>query len=240
MDYIGATSGGDSSVTISGRGNFASSASIGLRGDDVTLNFSGLTGSTNAVIVSASALTGKATVSAGSAAASITGGGYNDVLTGGSGADSLVGGAGNDTIAGGSGVDTMTGGTGNDTFTLSATTSSDAPSLSSGAYSISSVDRITDFAASDVISFSSLSTTIASSTATVATDNKIVYVLGTLSSTTFTVDATATDSTTGVGTLVIWDTDSTVGTSTYKAVYLVGYVNVLDAPTYTGIVATGS
>jgi Ca2+-binding RTX toxin-like protein len=238
MDFIGATSGGDSSVTISGRGGWASSAALELRGDDVTLNFSALTGG-NAVQITAANITGKATISAGTAAASITGGAGNDTLTGGAGADSINGGDGNDTITISSGLDIIDVGAGANTVNLvnaAATTLTRASSSSaiadSTALTVTGVDTIASFTTGDTLSFSGLSSTIVAGTAQTIADGKITYVRGAATNAnTFTTDAAGSD------VLVVWDTDTTTS-GTFKAVVLIGYGSLVasDAISYTGIV----
>lgn len=70
----------------------------------------------------------------------LTGNAGNNVLSGLGGADSIDGGAGNDTLNGGAGQDRLTGGLGSDTFVFSTLTSTTFGS---------SVDTLTDFAASE-------------------------------------------------------------------------------------------
>jgi Ca2+-binding RTX toxin-like protein len=98
----------------------------------------------------------------------ITGNSGNNVLTGGARNDTLIGGAGNDTLIGGIGNDTLTGSTGNDFFRFNSTSEK--------------VDRITDFNITDdtiQIVKSSFNSNLA---------------LGILSSSRFTIGASATTS----------------------------------------------
>jgi Ca2+-binding RTX toxin-like protein len=92
----------------------------------------------------------------------------NNILTGEAGNDTLIGGAGNDTLIGGIGNDTLTGGTGNDFFRFNSTSEK--------------IDRITDFNITDdtiQIVKSSFNSNLA---------------LGILSSSQFTIGASATTS----------------------------------------------
>ena len=81
---------------------------------------------TNAVTISASALTGSNRITVVGTnlggGDTITGGAGADTIDGGAGTDTINGGAGADTITGGAGVDNMTGGTGADHFVYMATT----------------------------------------------------------------------------------------------------------------------
>ena len=70
---------------------------------------------------------------------SISGGAGDDSLDGAGGGDTLDGGDGRDTLQGGHGGDVLTGGAGADVFLMSGHVTADA----------SSVDRITDFNASE-------------------------------------------------------------------------------------------
>jgi Ca2+-binding RTX toxin-like protein len=75
-------------------------------------------------------------VSGGAGGDWLEGRGGDDVLGGDGGADTLLGGAGDDVLTGGTGDDTLTGGTGDDIFVFARG---------------DGVDRITDFAAGDLI-----------------------------------------------------------------------------------------
>jgi Ca2+-binding RTX toxin-like protein len=67
----------------------------------------------------------------------------NDTLVGGGGNDAFSAGAGNDRIRGGDGNDAITGGLGDDTFVFDTAFSA-----------VTNVDRISDFAAGDMIELS--------------------------------------------------------------------------------------
>jgi len=78
-----------------------------------------------------------------SATVTIKGGAGDDILTGNAGSDVITGGAGDDTLTGAAGQDTLTGGAGKDTFVQTTVSTSGV-----------SYDTITDFAAGDIIQFS--------------------------------------------------------------------------------------
>jgi Ca2+-binding RTX toxin-like protein len=74
-------------------------------------------GSTQAVDLVGTALSGASTVTGGSGNDKFTGSTTHDNMSGNAGNDSLVGNGGNDTLDGGDGNDTITGGSGNDVVT---------------------------------------------------------------------------------------------------------------------------
>lgn len=254
---FGVDGGGDSSITIDGRGGFVASQTLVLEGDDFTLNFSAVTGG-YAVVIDASGLSGIATVTSGNTTTTITGGASNDVITGGNGADSIVGGdgndtitlgAGNDTVSGGAGADTIDVGTGdnrinyvaNDTGVLYATEAAKTAltaltTLAAGGTVYTKyLDKISSFAASDLLSLSSVNSDLTAGTNNTLADDKIIYVQGSYSASTHTfTQGTATSDT---DTLVVYDEDS-ASTTDYVGIVLVGYASTswtMDYLAATGI-----
>jgi hypothetical protein len=134
----GAAQAGVGATTLTGQGTFnIESTSIATQAtantiaaitnsDNLVVNLTGsqnltITSFSNSVALSASAYTGKLTVTGSNTASSFTGGSGNDTITGGTGADTLIGGAGADQIntgADGAVTTVITGGTGVDAINL--------------------------------------------------------------------------------------------------------------------------
>lgn len=175
----------------------------------------------------------------------VTGGANADYLAGGQLADTLTGGAGADTIAGGRGADVIDVGastTTNDRIWLNAgagATGGDSGVFAAPAtntISTAAFDVITGMGVGDTIQLNSASYTgnagglaglIANGVAVANTlvglavaDNSIMQVRGTYDATTNTFVGSAT----GADTMMVLDTDATVGTTAYEGVVLVGYV----------------
>jgi Ca2+-binding RTX toxin-like protein len=180
----------------------------------------------------------------------LLGGSGNDAINGGAGADTINGGLGNDTIIDGGSADSLIGGGGNDIFEFNATSGS-AVTIASSAITagtalvtVTSViattnaDVITDFLASDVLRFTTVHA-MTLGTAGTPTDNKVVYVKGVYDATaaTFTYNTAVTSATSGYATLALYDTNAAVGTTSFNAVVLVGYLDgdTADAFTTTGV-----
>jgi Ca2+-binding RTX toxin-like protein len=190
------------------------------------------------------------TITGDSAANYLLGGSGNDAIDSSTGADTINGGLGNDTITGGGGADSLIGGGGNDIFVFNSDSGS-AVTISSSAITggtalttltsvieTTNADVITDFLASDVLRFTTVHA-MSLGTAGTPTDNKVVYVKGVYDATaaTFTYNTSVTSATSGYATLALYDTNATVGTTSFNAVVLVGYLDgdTADAFTTTGV-----
>jgi len=155
---VTASTGGTPTLTVTGS-NQLTTGVVTITGG--VINASGMTGSTNGLIMTAGAndantITGSAVadVLRGNTTASrnqtIDGGAGNDSIFGGGGNDSLVGGDGNDTITGGAGNDNIAGGAGNDTVTIAATadlTSADTVAGGDNTDTLSAAAALTNSAA---------------------------------------------------------------------------------------------
>ena len=187
------------------------------------------------------------TIKGGAGADVLSGGAGADSIEGGVGADTITGGAGDDTIRGGSGADVMTGGAGNDTYMYSG--SSYETGIVSGAViyyggtvdagtsvSTTSMDRITDFKASDFIVTNAGAFGTGSNAVGAAWTEYQGLLTGTYSATanTFTFSTTGTDS------LYVYDLDGSTNTGNdLYAIVLTGYVNASGATSSTVNSLTG-
>ena len=132
--------GGASAVNFTGANNLTTGAVSAT-----TISASGMTGSATLTLGSATgatSITGTAnndSIGASSVASSVTGGAGNDTITGGTLNDTINGGDGVDSITGGVGKDSLTGGAGVDTFVFTAPTALLVTS------STAAPDVITDF-----------------------------------------------------------------------------------------------
>jgi len=212
---------------------------------------------------------GADTISGGAGDDVITGGTGTGSLVGGDGADTITGGSSVDSITGGAGVDSLAGGTGSDIFYFVGVSGTDTGALSTAAsatatvigtavtaaatsitdsttfYWVGNLDRITDFATGDAISFTG--TGVAAGTAQTLANNSSNYIKGYVVGSVFTAYSAATVATPGGGststaaTLAVWDSDS-ASTMSFQAVLLVGYVDTstggTDAWSATGVTGT--
>ena len=168
---------------------------------------------------------------------SLTGGVNNDTISGGDGADSIVGGVGGDSFVGGAGNDTYLIGNG-DTGVISWTGTAYTAASTVDA---TNLDKIT-FLIGDTLKFDPVTTSLSATLGTVNTvpgDGKISLVRGdyTAAVATTGVSALFTQSTTGASTMVVYDSDTSVTNTSYRAVILVGYVDT-DTGTTAGAAGT--
>jgi Ca2+-binding RTX toxin-like protein len=165
-------------------------------------------------------------------------------ITGGTGADTITGGDGADVIRAGAGADAITAGAGADTIILVgadtsaiASTNTTTPGTLGATEAFtwgtaSGYDVITGFTTGDMIQLYTTGTTaIVTSTTLIvaggvipaATVGVVAAVRGTQTNAT-----TFTAATTGLDTLLLWDTNGTTAAGTYAAVVLVGYTAVAN------------
>ncbi|WP_157216611.1 calcium-binding protein [Flavisphingomonas formosensis] len=128
--------------------SLAGAQATGGGGNDTLISIENVTGSAYGDVLTGSAQAnsiyggnGNDIIDAGSSNDTVDGGYGNDVIKGAGGDDVLIGGVGSDTITGGAGADTLTGGTQADTFVY----------LAVGDSAPATADRITDFAAGDIL-----------------------------------------------------------------------------------------
>jgi len=212
---------------------------------------------------------GADTISGGAGDDVITGGTGTGSLVGGDGADTITGGSSVDSITGGAGVDSLAGGTGSDIFYFAGVSGTDTGALSTAAsatatvigtavttaassiadsttfYWVGNLDRITDFATGDSITFTG--TGVSAGTAQTLANNSSNYIKGYVVGSVFTAYSAATVATPGGGststaaTLAVWDSDS-ASTMSFQAVLLVGYVDTstggTDSWSSTGVTGT--
>ena len=161
----GATASGSMDITATGSAALTVTAIVASAGT-MTVDGSGASG---VIDITATNLTGVATLTGGTAADTLVGGAGADVIVGGAGNDSLTGAAGNDTltggdgadtlIMGGAGVDVMNGGAGNDTFTIAT------------ASNLTSADTLNGGAGTDTLGITLAGATVAPTTTSIETVN---------------------------------------------------------------------
>jgi len=246
--------GTTTTATIVGFNSFnATTGAITILTDDGTMTIN-TASSTNAPSVTGS-LSTLATIEY-----YLTGTNGADTITTAAGADSVAGGEGIDTIAVGSGNDTVRGGVGGDiinvgtgtdrlvyTSTTSATGGDSAvwtnAAANNTAYTTAGMDIITGMGVGDTISLGAAYTgaaaaalglvangTAATTLNTNPVDNGLVFIQGTYDA----ANATFVGSGAGTSTMLVFDTNATLGggsTVRSEAIILVGYV----AATVTGV-----
>jgi Ca2+-binding RTX toxin-like protein len=230
-----------------GAGKTLTVNAVALTDSAATLTFTGTASETDGFL-NITGGAGNDTISGGASDETIAGGAGADSLSGGAGKDQISGGTGNDTISGGAGLDAITLGDGVDTVAyvtgdagrgtaLSLSNYTDKDTAMSGGVNVgdtvTGAERILDFSNTDgsgeSIVLGNTNITTFTNTGRVQ-DNTASIVQGVYDAISgiFTVGAGRT---TGEDSLLLWDSDSTVGLE-IEAVVLVG-VNATEANYFT-------
>jgi Ca2+-binding RTX toxin-like protein len=214
-------------VTSVGLVNFGGTATtVFTDTDDVAINFASPSATMTEALFEAAlqyVITGTA------AANTITGGGLDDTITGGAGADTITVGAGTDVVQ----LASAAGAAGGDTLAFVAAANNTARTTVA-------MDKISGMAAGDTIKLTTAYTgaagaaagliALATATNTMASDagntlipNGISVVRGTFDA----AAATFVGAAAGVSSMVIYDSDATVGTEAFEVIILVGYIGTI-------------